>query len=113
MSPSSVVAPSRVNFALTEAPILRKKFLNPKTKIRGYSILSGASNSNSMCKSLHPVSALQDCLGVEMPLSPLVSVAVPAVSVAVQDLLSRLAQPFSFLAVHRTSEPNHGNSRRV
>jgi hypothetical protein len=48
-----------------------------------------------------------------MPLSPLVSAEVPAVSVAVQDLLSRLAQPFSFPAVHRTSEPNHGfNSRR-
>jgi len=49
-----------------------------------------------------------------MPLSPLVSAEVPAVtlSVAVQDLLSDLAKPF--LAVHDcTSEPNHGiNSRR-
>jgi hypothetical protein len=35
-----------------------------------------------------------------MPPSPLVSADVPAVSVAVQDLLSGLAQPFSFLAVH-------------
>ena len=35
-----------------------------------------------------------------MPLSPLVSAEVPALSIAVQDLLSGLAQPFSFLAVH-------------
>lgn len=49
-----------------------------------------------------------------MPLSPLVSAEVPAVSVAVQDPLSGLAHhPFPFLAIHRTSEPNHRvNSRR-
>jgi len=45
-----------------------------------------------------------------MPLSPLVSAAVPAVSVAVQDLLSGLAQPFP---PDCTSEPIHEiNSRR-
>jgi hypothetical protein len=46
-----------------------------------------------------------------MPLSPLVSVEVPAaVSVAVQDLLSGLAQPFPHDC---TSEQNDGiNSRR-
>jgi hypothetical protein len=37
-----------------------------------------------------------------MPLSPLVSVEVPAVSVAVQDLLGGPTQPFSFLAIHLT-----------
>ena len=37
---------------------------------------------------------LQVCSGVQMPLSPLVSAEVPAVSVAVQDPLSGLAQPF-------------------
>jgi hypothetical protein len=42
-----------------------------------------------------------------MPLSPLVSAEVPAVSVAVQDPLSGLAQPFPFLAIHRSSEPSH------
>jgi hypothetical protein len=48
-----------------------------------------------------------------MPLSPLVSAEVPAVTVAVQDPLSGLAQPFPFLAIHRMSEPNHRvNSRR-
>jgi hypothetical protein len=48
-----------------------------------------------------------------MPLSPLVSAEVPAVRVAVQDPLSGLAQPFPFLAIHRTGEPNHRvNSRR-
>ena len=48
-----------------------------------------------------------------MPLSPLVSAEVPAVGVAVQDRLSGLPPPFSCLAVHRTSEPNHAiNSRR-
>ena len=36
-----------------------------------------------------------------MPLSPLVSADVPAVSIAVQHLLSGLAQPFSFLNVHQ------------
>jgi hypothetical protein len=47
-----------------------------------------------------------------MPLSPLVSAEVPAVAlnVAVQDLLSGLAQPFP---PDCTSEPNHGiDSRR-
>jgi hypothetical protein len=48
-----------------------------------------------------------------MPLSPLVSSEVPAVSVAVQDPLGGLPQPFPFLAIHRTSEPNHRvHSRR-
>jgi hypothetical protein len=48
-----------------------------------------------------------------MPLSPLVSAEVPAVNVAVQALLSGLPPPFPFLAVHRTSEPNHPiDSRR-
>jgi hypothetical protein len=50
-----------------------------------------------------------------MPLSPLVSAEVPAVAlnVAGQDPLSGLPPPFSFLAVHRTGEPNRGiNSRR-
>jgi hypothetical protein len=45
-----------------------------------------------------------------MPLSPLVSAEVPAVTVAVQDLLSGLAQPFPHDC---TSEPNHPiDSRR-
>jgi len=48
---------------------------------------------------------LQDCSGVQMPLSPLVSAEVPAVSVADQDLLSGLAQPFP---PDCTNEPNHG-----
>jgi hypothetical protein len=48
-----------------------------------------------------------------MPLSPLVSAELPAVGVAVQDALNGLAQPFPFLAIHRTSEPNHRvHSRR-
>lgn len=48
-----------------------------------------------------------------MPLSPLVSAEVSAVGVAVQDFLSGVPPPFSCLAAHRTSEPNHGvNSRR-
>jgi hypothetical protein len=47
-----------------------------------------------------------------MPLSPLVSVEVPTVSVAVQDLLSGRAQPF-LAVLDCTSEPNHRiNSRR-
>ena len=45
-----------------------------------------------------------------MPLSPLVSAEVPAISVAVQDLLSGLALP---LSSDRTIEPNHPiDSRR-
>jgi hypothetical protein len=45
-----------------------------------------------------------------MPLSPLVSGEMPMVSVAVQDLLSGLAQPFP---PDCTREPNHRiNSRR-
>jgi hypothetical protein len=47
-----------------------------------------------------------------MPLSPLVSADVPAVAltVAVQDLLRGLAQPFP---PDGTNEPNHGiDSRR-
>jgi hypothetical protein len=36
-----------------------------------------------------------------MPLSPLVSADVPAVSIAVQHLLSGPAQPFSFLNFHQ------------
>ena len=40
-----------------------------------------------------------------MPLSPLVSAEVPAVSVADQDLLSGLARPFP---PDCTNEPNHG-----
>ncbi len=45
-----------------------------------------------------------------MPLSPLVSAEVPMVNVAVQDLLSGLAQPFP---PDCTSEPNYRiNSRR-
>jgi hypothetical protein len=50
-----------------------------------------------------------------MPLSPLVSVEVPAVSVAVQNRLNGLARAFPFLAVHDcTNEANHGIiSRRI
>ena len=41
-----------------------------------------------------------------MPLSPLVSAEVPAVAltVAVQDLLSGLAQPFPFLSLHQRTK---------
>lgn len=85
------------------APFSPEEILEPANQMGGGGILIGTSYPNPMCKRLHPrVSALQDCSGVEMPLSPLVSAEVPAVSVVVQDLLSGLAQPFP---PDYTSEP--------
>src|ERR1700716_3601980 len=79
---------------LTGVQISRKTFLNRKPNGAAHHLID-ASYSNSMCKRLHPrISALHDHLGVEMPLSPLVSADVPTVSIAVQHLLSGLAQPF-------------------
>jgi hypothetical protein len=49
-----------------------------------------------------------------MPLSPLVSAEVPAVSVAVQDLLNGLAQAFPFALHYSANETNQGIiSRRI
>src|ERR1700704_1886030 len=95
---------------LTGVQISQKKFLNRKPNWAVHHLID-TSYSNSMCKRLHPrISALQDCSGVEMPLSPLVSADVPAVSIAVQHLLSGPAQPFP---PHCTSEPKvRINSRR-
>jgi hypothetical protein len=96
------------------------EILEPANQIDGGGILIVASYPNSMCKRLHPrvfsAAVLLSCRFAQecrCPLSPLVSAEVPAVSVAVQDPLSGLAQPFPFLAIHRTGEPNRRvNSRR-
>jgi hypothetical protein len=102
-------------------PYFPDEILEPANQIDGGGILIVASYPKSMCKTVAPsgfqrcsTAQLQVCSGVQMPLSPLVSAEVPAVSVAVQDPLSGLAHhPFPFLAIHRTSVPNHRvNSRR-
>ena len=100
-------------------PYFPDEILEPANQIDGGGILIVASYPNSMCKTVAPsgfqrcsTAQLQVCSGVQMPLSPLVSAEVPAVRVAVQDPLSGLAQPFPFLAIHRTSEPNHRVSSR-
>src|ERR1700716_1644985 len=94
---------------LTGVQISRKKFLNRKPNGAAHHLIN-ASYSNSMCKRLHPrISAPHDHLGVEMPLSPLVSADVATVSIAVQRLMSGPAQP---LPPDCTSEPNHRTNPR-
>jgi hypothetical protein len=102
---------------IPRTPYFPDEILEPANQIDGGGILIVASYPNSMCKTVAPsgfqrcsTAQLQVCSGVQMPLSPLVSAEVPAV--AVQDPLSGLAQPFPFLAIHRTSEPNHRNNSR-
>jgi hypothetical protein len=105
---------------IDRTPYFPDEILQPANQIGGGGILVVASYPNSMCKTVAPsgfrrcsTAQLQVCSGVQMPLSPLVSAELPAVGVAVRDPLSGLAQPFPFLAIHRSSEPNHRvNSRR-
>jgi hypothetical protein len=111
--------PSHRNFAFTEPHFFPEENLEPANQMGGGGILIDVSYPNSdvqngctlgfqRCRTTQ----LQDCSGVQMPLSLLVSAEVPAValSVAVQDLLSGAAQPFPSDC---TSEPNRGvNSRR-
>src|ERR1700704_583229 len=93
---------------LTGVQISRKKFLNRKPNGAAHHLID-ASYSNSMCKRLHPrITALHDHLGVEMPLSPLVTADVPTVSIAVQHL-SGPAQPFS---PGGASKPNYRTNPR-
>src|ERR1700716_2803172 len=95
---------------LTGVQISRKKFLNRKPNGAAHHLID-ASYSNSMCKRLHPrISALHDHLGVEMPLSPLVSADVPTVSIAAQHLLSGPAQTFPPGAARTTN--HRANPRR-
>jgi hypothetical protein len=115
-----MAAPVASKFFIHRTPYFPDEILEPANQIDGGGILIVASYPNSMCKRVAPsgfqpcsTAQLQVCSGVQMPLSPLVSAELPAVGVAVQDALSGLAQPFPFLAIHRTSEPNHRvHSRR-
>jgi hypothetical protein len=98
---NSEAVPVAWEFRTHRSAYLPEEIVEPENQIGLCIILIGASYPNSLCEQLHPrVSALHDCSGVEMPLSPLVSAEVPAVSVAVQDPLIGPAQPFSSLAIH-------------
>lgn len=105
---------------IPRTPYFPDEILEPANQIGAGGILIVASYPKFDVQRVAPsgfqrcsTAQLQVCSGVQMPLSPLVSAEVPAVTVAVQDPLSGLAQPFPFLAIHRTSEPNHRvNSRR-
>ena len=110
------VAPKRF---IPRTPYFPDEILEPANQIDAGGILIVASypkfdvqNGCTLGFQRCRTAQLQDCSGVQMPLSPLVSAEVPAVAltVAVQDLLSGLPPPFPSDC---TSEPNHGiDSRR-
>ena len=115
------VAPKRF---IPRTPYFPDEILEPANQIDAGGILIVASypkfdvqNGCTLGFQRCRTAQLQDCSGVQMPLSPLVSTEVPAVAlpavamtVAVQDLLSGLPPPFPSDC---TSEPNHGiDSRR-
>jgi hypothetical protein len=112
-----VAVPVPSKFCIHRTPFFPEENLEPANQMGGGGILIVASypkfdvqNGCTLGFQRCRTAQLQDCSGVQMPLSPLVSAEVPVVSVAVQDLLSGPAQPFP---PDCTSEPNRGiNSRR-